>query len=223
MTLAASSSARPAASTVTITGVSGGLSHTATVALKVSGIRTGTVPVDLSSTFNVTGIYADGSSFAPAASLDGQGYALSEQALGATQVWDEVLFKLGPANAPDAVTGKTVLLPAGKFASLDLLALAVESDQELQVFTVTYTDGTTSSFTQSLSDWYAPSSFSGESVAVSMPYRLEADGSKDGRTFHIYGYSVALDSSKVVRSLTLPANREILLFAATLVPVRAPA
>jgi hypothetical protein len=51
-----------------------------------------------------------------------------------------------------------------------------------------------------------------------MPYRLIGDGRKDDRPFHIYGYSFALDSSKVVSSLTLPAKREVLVFAVTLVP-----
>jgi alpha-mannosidase len=218
ITLTASGSTKPVTSTVTITGVSGALSHTATIGLTVGRAKTGTVPVDLSTAFNVTGVYADGSTFAPTASLDGGGFALSGKLLGATQVWDGVSFKLGPANAPNAVTSKTISLPAGKFASLEMLATGVEGSQESQTFTVTYADSTTSSFTQSLSDWYVPGSFSGESAAVSMPYRLIGDGRKDDRPFHIYGYSFALDSSKVVNSLTLPAKREVLVFAVTLVP-----
>jgi hypothetical protein len=218
ITLTASGSTKPVTSTVTITGVSGALSHTATIGLTVGRAKTGTVPVDLSTAFNVTGVYADGSTFAPTASLDGGGFALSGKLLGATQVWDGVSFKLGPANAPNAVTSKTISLPAGRFASLEMLATGVEGSQESQTFTVTYADGTTSSFTQSLSDWYVPGSFSGESAAVSMPYRLIGDGRKDDRPFHIYGYSFALDSSKVVSSLTLPAKREVLVFAVTLVP-----
>jgi hypothetical protein len=125
--------------------------------------------------------------------LDEDGFAFSKQLLGAEQIGEGVLFKLGPANAPDVVTNKTVALPAGKFTSLKILAVGVNGDQELQNFTVTYADGTSSSFTQSLSDWAAPRSFQGESVAASMPYRLTADGSKDGRTFHAYAYSFALD------------------------------
>jgi hypothetical protein len=219
MTLTASSSTKPSTSTVTITGVSGALSHTATISVTVRGMKTGSLPVDISSAFSLIGFHTDGSTFGSNDSLDGEGFALSGDLLGKTQTWDGDLFKLGPANAPNVATSQTIPLPAGKFASLDLLATGVEGSQDSQAFTVTYLDGTTSSFTQSLSDWYLPSGFSGESVAVTMPYRLIANGTKDGRPFHLYGYSFALNSSKVVKSVALPDNRFVVVFAMSLVPV----
>jgi hypothetical protein len=51
-----------------------------------------------------------------------------------------------------------------------------------------------------------------------MPYRLVADGAKDNRTFYLYGYSLNLDSSKGVHSITLPNNEHVLVFAVTLAP-----
>jgi len=218
MTLTAAGSAAPITATVTITGVSGNVSHRITSTVTVTAVLTGTVPVDLSSAYNVTGIYNDGSTFARDASLDEVGYSFSEQQIGSEQGGDGVVFKLGPANAPDAVTSQTVALPAGKFTSLKILATAVNGGQELQTFAVTYADGTSSPFTQSLSDWVAPRTFPGESVAVSTPYRLTADGSKDSRTFHAYAYSFALDRNKVVRSVSLPDNRNVLVLAMTLAP-----
>jgi hypothetical protein len=221
MTLTASASTVPAKSSITITGTSGNVSHAATTAVTVTPVQTGTVPVDLSSAFNVTGIYDDDTKFAEAASLDSGGYSLSEQLLGTEQVGDGVILKLGPANAPDAVTGKTISLPAGKFTNLKVLALAVNGDQDSQVFTVTYGDGTSSSFTQNLSDWARSRNFAGESVAVGMPYRLTSDGTRDGgRTFYSYAYSFALDRNKVIRSISLPSNRNVLVFALTLVPAK---
>jgi alpha-mannosidase len=218
ITLTANDSSNPGSSTITITGTSGGLSHTITANLAVTAMRTGTVAVDLSSAYNAKAIYTDGTGFAPAASADGEGFAYSQEALGSTPVWNGVLFNLGPANAPDVVTSKTVALPAGKFADLRVLAAGVEGSQEAQVFTITYADGTSSSITQSLSDWYAPGGYEGESEAVVTPYRLEEDGSKDNRTFYLYGYSFKLDSSKTVRSIALPGNEHALVFAMTLVP-----
>jgi alpha-mannosidase len=94
----------------------------------------------------------------------------------------------------------------------------VEGGQEAQVFTITYADGTSSSVTQSLSDWYEPSGYPGESEAVAAPYRLAEDGSKDNRTFYLYGYSFNLDSGKQIRSVALPSNEHALVFAMTLVP-----
>jgi alpha-mannosidase len=216
ITLEADGSASPTGSAVSITGTSGNLTHAVTFVLNVTAVKTGTVAADLSSAYNATGIYDDDSSFAAASSLDGGGFALSEQLLGATQVWDGVLFKLGPANAPDVVTSKTVNLPVGKFAALKMLAAGVEGSQESQDFTVTYSDATSSSFTQSLSDWFMPENLSGESTAVTMNYRLAGDGSKDDSRFHIYGYSFDLDSTRVVSSITLPDNRNVVVFAMTL-------
>jgi hypothetical protein len=174
--------------------------------------------VDLSSAYNATAIYSDGSQFASSASADGEGWAYSKETVGSSQLWDGVLFNLGPANAPDAVTGRTVALPEGKFGTVELLATGVEGGQESQAFTITYADGTSSSVTQSLSDWYESSGYKGESEAVEVPYRLIDDGSKDNRTFHVYGYSFKLDSSKTVRSIALPENEHVLVFAITLVP-----
>jgi alpha-mannosidase len=218
LTLTAGDASSLGTSTITITGTSGRLSHTINTPITVAGVKTGTVAVDLSASYNVKGIYADGSAFAPAASADGEGFAYSKEALGSTPLWDGVLFNLGPANAPDAVAGRTVALPAGKFASLMILATGLEGGQASQVFTITYADGTSSSVTQSLSDWYESSGYEGESEAVVTPYRLESDGSKDNRTFYLFGYSFNLDSSKAVRSVALPDNEHVLVFAMTLVP-----
>ena len=119
---------------------------------------------------------------------------------------------------PNAVTSKTIPLPQGNFSSLKFLGAGVEGGQESQLFTVTYADGTSSSFTQNLSDWYESSGYKGESQAVIAPYRLVGNGAKDARTFYIYGYSFNLDSSKSVRSITLPDNEHALIFAMALVP-----
>ena len=216
--LQAESSARSETATVTVTATSGTLSHSVPLLLKVVAVKTGTVAVDLTPVYNITGIYTDGSTFDEISSLDGGGFALPEQPVGATQEWDGVLFRLGPANAPDVVTGETVPLPPGKFGALKILATGVEGSQRSQTFTVAYADGTSSTFTQSLSDWYSPGSFSGENMAVTVPYRLTGDGETDDGTFHIFGYSFDLDSSKVVRSVALPRNRNVVILAMTLVP-----
>ena len=218
LTLNADDSSDLATSPITITGASGSLSHTVSTPLTVAAIKTGTVAVDLSSAYNKSAIYSDGSRFSPLASADGEGFAYSKEALGSTPLWDGVLFNLGPANAPDAVTDRTVTLPAGKFASIKLLATGVEGGHESEIFAITYTDGTSSSVTQNFSDWYESSGYPGESEAIVMPYRLEGGGSRDDRTFYLYGYSFNLDSSKLVRSITLPSNQRVLVFAMTLLP-----
>ena len=218
LTLTAQRSAAPSSTTVTVTAQSGNTSHTATIAVTVTPILAGTVPVDLSSAYNITGIYSDGAKFSPENSLDGDGFSFSAEAIGREQVGGDVIFKIGPPNAPDVVSGKTVNLPEGKFSNVKILALAVNGDQELQTFNVTYADGTSSTFSQNLSDWASPRSFPGESVAFTLPYRLVSDGSKDSNTFYGFAYSFNLDSSKAVRSLSLPSNRSVLVFGITLLP-----
>jgi alpha-mannosidase len=133
-------------------------------------------------------------------------------------VGDDVVFKIGPSNAPDIVTGETVTLPEGKFSSLKLLALGVNGDQEMQSFTITYADNSSASFTRSLSDWSSPLYFPGESVAFASSYRINGDGSKDSHNFYGCAYSFDLDKHKTIRSLTLPGNRDVVILAATLVP-----
>ena len=221
LTLKAESSTHPGTSTITIagTGNSGALSHSVSITLKVTAVKRGAVAVDLASAYNATGIYEDGATFDEASSLDGGGFAFPAQPLGPTLEWGGVLFRLGPANAPDVVTGRTIALPLGKFAGLMMLATGVDGSQKSQTFTVAYADGTSSSFTQSLSDWYSPATFTGESAAASVPYRLAGDGETDDGEFHVFGYSFDLDSSKAVRSVTLPNNRGVVILAMALVPV----
>ncbi len=65
------------------------------------------------------------------------------------------------AGTMNALSSATVDLPAGNYSTLRLLATAVNGRQLDQPFVVTYTDGTTSRFTQSLSDWYVAAEFRG--------------------------------------------------------------
>ena len=173
--------------------------------------------VDLSPDYNATGIYAEQTSFSSDASIDRVGSAFPAELLKGTMAWGRITFSLGPANVPDAVTSRTISLPPGKCDVLKMLAMGVNGDQESQVFRVTYSDGTSTDFSQSLSDWYTPENFTGESDVFVTPYRLTAGGGRDDRTFHLYGYSFALDGRKIVRSFTLPSNTGVVVFGLTLV------
>jgi hypothetical protein len=219
--------ASPSASTgftsVTATGTSGSITQTFALTLAVSAAvgTTGTgTPVDLSSQFNVNGIYTDGSTYSTGG-LDGQGYSYSSNLLTASRVFNGVLFGFGPANEPDAVGcgGQSVSLPEGEFSGLMLLATGVEGNQTSETVTVNYTDGTSSQFVQSFSDWFTPQSFPHESEGVAMAYRNYENGTKDQRTFSLYAYRFPLNPAKVVESVTLPADSHVLVLAATLLPV----
>jgi len=175
------------------------------------------VPVDLSRVYNANGIYTSDAEFDSRESLDGVGFAFPAEVLHEVRVWDRVPFKLGPANAPDAVTSRTVPLVPGKYDELRMLAIGVNGDQESQEFTIVYSDGSSANYSQSVSDWYTPESFSGESEVASTPYRIGSRGGRDDRTFHVYGYAFKLDPTKTALSFSLPANRHVLVFGLTLV------
>jgi chitinase len=224
LTLAASSAAITGSAIVTITGVSGSASASATIALTVSS--NGSTSEE---GYNLYGIYTDGTSFTTGG-LDNDGTAYSSGLLGSSLTWNGTSFTFGPANAPDAYSSETIILPSGEFTTLNLLGTAVNGNQTSQVFTLTYTDGSTSTYAQSLSDWYTPQNYAGEATALSMAYRDDSSGGQQDATFSLYGYSFALNSGKTVQSLTLPANRNVVILAAvpnlngayTLVPQNAP-
>lgn len=182
-------------------------------------VKAGTgVPVPLSMAFNTVGIYRDGATFAENDGVDGGGAAYSADLLGPARTWKQVPFRLGPAGAADIVTshGQVIPLTGGSYTSLWLLGTAVDGSQHHQTFIVTYADGTTQTLAQNLSDWFEPQGFPGESRAVPMAYRTQANGEKDPRTFYAYSYGFPLDSTKPVKSITLPDNENVKLLAITL-------
>lgn len=174
-------------------------------------------PVTLSLIYNANATYTEGTRFSSSHSIDGIGSALPAELLRATLDWGGATFFFAPPNVPNAVTSQTIPLPAGRFDGLRMLAFGVNGDQNSQIFTVTYADGTSSAFTQSVSDWYTPENFPGESQAVHLPYRLTGEGERDEREFYVYGYSFPLDEKKTVRTLSLPQNPQVVVLAMTLV------
>jgi hypothetical protein len=209
-------------SAVTVTGTSGSITQTLALTLAVSaGVGTsGTgTRVELSSEFNLNGIYQDGVKYSTEG-IDGQGDSYSANLLTPTRVFDGVLFDFGPADELDVVgcSGQSVALPPGQFSALMLLASGVNGNQESEILTVNYTDGTSSEFVQSFSDWFTPQKFVHEAEGVAMAYRNLDGGTKDKRTFNLYAYRFALNPSKTVQSVTLPDDVDVVVLGTTLVP-----
>ena len=218
-TFTASSTATVGSFAVTVHGVSGALSSSATFTLTVVLASSGTSLVNLAPAYNINALVSDGLVFTGGGldgGLNGSSTAYSANLIGVQQTLGGTLFYFGPANAPDAVSAKTVSLPAGQFSRITLLATGVNGSQMAQAFKVTYTDGTTSTFTQNLSDWFTPQNFAGETKGMTLPYRDNAKGQKDSRTFYLYEYSFALTANKTVAAITLPNNRNVVVLAASL-------
>lgn len=173
--------------------------------------------VNLSSTFNTNAAYGDGVTFPVGGGIDGVGFAYSSTLLGGALAWAGAAFHFGPASQPNGVRNATVALPAGRFATLMLLGTGTQGDQLSQSLKVNYSDGTSATFTQTFSDWFAGSqNVAGQSIALAMPYRNTSAGVADNRTFTLYEYSFSLDAAKTVASLVLPANNNVTILAATL-------
>ncbi len=208
-------------SPIVISGASGTTIHRAgSIPVAISaGLGEGGLgdEVDLGSSYNLTAIRTDGTAFTDGG-LDGGGSALSAQVLTTGRVLNGIRFHLGGADVPDAVygTGQVIALPQGKYQTLQLLATGIQGNQGNQAITVTYMDGSTAQLTASFSDWFSPSVNVDEQEAVAMPYRNTSTGAADNRQFNVYGYTLLLDSTKQVRSMTLPRNRNVVVLAATL-------
>jgi hypothetical protein len=190
-----------------------------------SGVATGTytisnstnpapVNVDLTSSDNVYAIFNDG---APVTNggMDTGGYAYSATLLGSSLVWSGVTFNFGAPGVPSAVNSAVLGLPAGNFSALRMLGAAVQGNHFNQSFVVTYTDGTTDTFIQSMSDWTGPQNYPGETIVLTMPYQLRVQGTLN-KPAYVYGYTFAINSAKTVLSLSLPKNRDIVVLSVAL-------
>jgi len=198
---------------------------------------TGTTSVPLSTYYNVSGIYSTNSVY-NTGGFDNDGYSYSTTSLGSTVVWNGLTFAIGPPNAPDAVaTQNTVAtcrgndqpgdgctpgpamvipLPAGNFTNLYMLGAMVNNTNASQTFIVTYTDSTTFSFTQNMSDWFNAKGWSGEAVVNCSEDRNYSDGTTHSiqpDSACLYGYQIPLDPTKTVASVQLPDTRDIVILA----------
>jgi hypothetical protein len=176
----------------------------------------GVTPVNLSTYYNRAGIYSDGRTFV--GGLDGGGYSFSANLLGTTFLWNNIVFGFGPANANDTVScaGQTIALPAGQFNTLQFLATAVQGNQAGLTFSVTYTDSSIDTFTQSFSDWAHAQSFPGETQLINMAYRDSNTAGMQTLNVGVYGYVFTLNQTKTVQSITLPINSNLILMSMAL-------
>lgn len=206
--------------TVSVTGTSSSFVSNASTTLSVSAATEPFglgLPVDLSGAYNVTGIYPTGATYSTGG-IDGLGNSYSSNLLGPGRVLNGTAFRFGPTGAPDVVNGagQTIALPAGRFKALELMGTGLNDKQTAEPLVVTYTDGTTAQFSQNFSDWFSPTFNPDESEAVAMAFRNQAAGTQNNAQFNLYAYTLLLDSTKTVKSLTLPSDPNVVVLAATL-------
>jgi len=181
------------------------------------------VPVNLASYFNVAAISSD--TARAGAVIYNQGgvtYTYSATALGATATWNGSTFTFGGPDVNDAVSNTTITLPSGSFGRLDVLASRTYGGNAAETFVVTYTDGTTSTFTQGMSDWMhntqGTANYPGESTVAYVSYIHNGAQGSYQEAASVYGYTFALNSAKVVKSVKLPADPYVGVLAMNLGP-----
>jgi len=244
LNLSAGSKATTGTNYLAVTGTSGNITGSLNAPYTILSVSaaTGTggsgTPVSLTSQYNLPAIYNDGITFGTG--MDGAGFGYSSNLLTGNRILNGVQFSFGAASTKncggtgqqacvnDAISaaGQAITLPSGQFTTLQVLATGVDGPVLVQTFTVTYSDGTSSKFTQNLSDWCncssstpGPGQQPNESFAVVMPYRDSATAVPDNRVFNLYAYTFVLNSSKTVQSLILPAQASkgtVVVLAATL-------
>jgi len=175
--------------------------------------------VNLAPYYNVNALVSDGQKPSNGG-LAYSSYTYSATLLGSSITWNGLVFPLGPANLPSAVTNKTIPLPSGTYSTLNILGSGLYGPQTGTIV-VTYTDGSKSTFTQTFSDWSltyeALKANTNEAIAAATPYRVTPSGSTQGGPWYVFGYSFAL-SSKPVASVTLPSSGNIVILSAVLKP-----
>ena len=181
-----------------------GAGQTVSVAMPPSTI------VNLSGVYNVNGIATVGT-LPIGGGFDNDGYAYNASLLGTSANYQNLAFPLGPANAPDAVSSATVPVAAGQYSKLYLLAAGVNGPQANQAIVVTYTDGTTSTFTQSFSDWAYPLNNPGETLVTATASRIGPSGAVTTPAVNVFGYTFALAAGKTPASVKLPTNRNLVV------------
>jgi hypothetical protein len=147
-----------------------------------------------------------------AANIDGDGSSFSAQALasvgvtpGESLTYDGIGFTWPDvaAGVPDNVvgSGQTIDL-SGSGTTLGLLDTSVYGDSS-GTGTITYTNGTTQTFSLDVPNWYdtAPA---GSNAVIIAPYRNRPGNTQDHHVVNVFEQSIPLQAGLTVESVTLP-------------------
>lgn len=132
--------------------------------------------------------------------------------------WDGVTYLAPDATGTAAnfveARGQGLLLPAGNHGSLRLVG-ASHSGPVTTILIVQYADGTSAELQVTVGDWGGETP-DGSTVVLDMPHRIKAGQGIDTPPVRLYGTAAPLDAAKTVRSLTLPNEPRVEVYAVTL-------
>lgn len=113
--------------------------------------------------------------------------------------------------------GQALLLPGGRRGALHLAVTSRNGPVSGQL-TIGYADGTTAQLPITVADWCAGDPAAGSTTLLAMPHRIRAGQGVDGPPVKLFGLAVPLDQGKEIRSVNLPADPRLYVYAATLTP-----
>ena len=192
-------------------------------AMHIFAIGIGEPLASLSDAYNNTAISDD--SNRSGANLDGGGHSFSQQSLdaaglspGATVTEQGVTYTMPdvPAGQPDNVeAGGQNIGVTSSGSTLGFMGMAVgPPDVVSGTGTITYSDGTTQSYTLTFPDWFTDGvgGAPGDQLAGSATLN-SVGGDFQGHAVGMYTAEVQLEAGKTVALVTLPGNGALHIFA----------
>jgi endo-1,4-beta-xylanase len=170
---------------------------------------------NLAASFNNVGISADTNT--AAGNLDGGGSSFSQTALtsahagpGAQVTSSGVTFTMpaAAAGSNDNTVPQGQIITLSGTGTLGFL-LTSSYGPATGTGTLTYTDGSTQSYTLSSADWWATTPASGSALAVSSTYQNRPGNTTANQAGNIFSETVALTAGKTLASVTLPAGNPV--------------
>jgi predicted alpha-1,2-mannosidase len=128
-----------------------------------------------------------------------------------------------PYDAPDPTgttsnfvpaTGQPLLVTAAPHNAVQLVATS-HNGPISGVVTLGYTDGSVQSVPLTVADWCGTAT-AGTTTVLSMDHRIKAGQGVDGPPTSLFGATIPLPADKQLRSLSLPDDPRMLLYAVTL-------
>ncbi|ERK30312.1 glycoside hydrolase family 38 C-terminal domain-containing protein [Clostridium intestinale] len=178
--------------------------------------------VDLTNSFNMDGIasinnWKDGN-------FDNVGWAYYAEGIPEVITNENLEFKMGSKKDGDKnvikAVGQALQLPLVNANKIYFLSASTKSSVQYADVVVTYEDGTTENKRFAVSDWCKSASTSDGEISVLLnEQRISNASGLVGPANNIYMNSISIDNSKKLKSITLPNNDGIKIFAMTLTGV----
>ncbi|MFI7546641.1 GH92 family glycosyl hydrolase [Actinoplanes sp. NPDC049599] len=152
--------------------------------------------------------------------FDGGGWSYDADLLPAAGpvTWDGVTYQApdpaGTAKNFVPARGQSLLLPVGDHAAVKLVATTHNGPVTAAV-TIGYADGTSAPATVTIADWCGTAA-PGSTTVLAMPHRIKAGQGVDGPPVSLFAVSLPVAAGIQVRSLTLPNDPRLHLYAVTL-------